>query len=139
LCKNNDDSDDNNNNNNNNNSKSKKLCPYRETDPKGKKEYLKGKTLLEKHKNLLDYETQLIPKLEAQVKKLAEREDKRLQINMNDNLHIVQLIVHPTSVQHHVSSFLLLILKKLLSKLLQPMENFQKHLIPINPMVNGIK
>jgi hypothetical protein len=92
FCKNNDDNDDidDNNNNNYNNTKSikpYKICPYRETDPKDKKEYLKGKTKLEKHKYLRDYEIQQVIELEAQENKKKEKE-KNLEINMNDYLHL---------------------------------------------------
>jgi hypothetical protein len=90
FCNNNDDDDD------NNNSKSKKpykICPYRETDPKGKKEYLKGKTLLEKHKYLLNYETQLVIELEAKEKKRKQKENKNLEVNMNDRPHLHPVII----------------------------------------------
>jgi hypothetical protein len=61
-------------NNNNNGLKKHRTCCYSETDPEGRVEYYKGKTELERHERLLEYQIKRVGKLREQKKRASLKE-----------------------------------------------------------------
>jgi hypothetical protein len=82
-------------NNNNNKTRKKNLeySLYYQSDKEAREDSQNGKTELEKVEILLQHHLKKMERLKAKQKRRTEKENKNLEINMNDELHLHPIII----------------------------------------------